>query len=273
MSFTIEDVTFCITCFNRPKELNRILKSISSNFIDPKVLVVCDSKNQKKERKISKLFPHYSFIFTDYDIGLSKKRNILMNHCKTRLFCLLEEDFIFEHNNGISLAIESLNSDSVDFVGGRVDNIFDLDMVHLLVAFKKIINGKGFNRLINIIYRKKEPINHYGNFEIHKNKLFTRWNSKSLEEVDGNSFDIYPNFFLCTLDLIKKIDGWQPDSLKNGEHGVFFARLFENEFKGIFLNEFKILHRPKKRLFYLKKRLRKSFADISNFTNFEELNF
>lgn len=272
MNNYLDQTTFCITAFQRPKELNRLLKSIYLYFINPKILVVCDSKNQSKEREIAKNYPNCRFIFTEYDIGLSKKRNILLENCTTRFFLLLEEDYIFFDSEGLLTAYDLLISEKLDLVGGRVENIYSLDFIQILVAFKKIFMKFDFSRLKQILAKRRVPINVMGNFTEFGNELKLIWNSKPLDEVDNIQFDLYPNFFLAKKESLKKINGWQPDSIKIGaEHGLFFIRLYESKIKSRFLNSFVVIHKPKKRLSYLVLRMRKFKIDYSLYTNYENV--
>jgi GT2 family glycosyltransferase len=273
MKPTLDSITFGITCFERPKELDRLLRSITINFSDPNIIVVCDSKNTSVEKKVCGKYNNILFISTDYDSGLSKKRNLLMSSTKTEYLLLLEEDFIFEDSIGTEKALNYITKNQLDLVGGRVENIFDMDVTNLLVATKKILLKLDFKRLIDILFKRRSPLTHYGIFRAIDTTIDIIWFEDDLISANEKSFDIYPNFFLIKLETIKAIDGWQPEQLKNGEHALFFIRLFELGIKSCYLDEFRILHRPKKRFFYLIKRMRKSEANIENYTKYREINF
>lgn len=268
----ISSVTFGITCFERPKELHRLLKSIYLYFQKPDVIVVCDSKNKSKEKKLAKEFDEVNFIFTDYDIGLSAKRNIMFRNSKKDFILILEEDFEFRNNNLIQ-AIQTLKRGKLDLCAGRVVNIYQLDLVNLVVALKKILIRFDFSRLIHIFKGSHVDINHYGWFRVNENKLLTNWNDNPLNLMNHSSFDMYPNFFIIRKTKLIELNGWQPEQLKNGEHGLFFIRLFESEIKSVFLYDFDILHKPKKRLNYLFKRMRRFDVDVSNYYSYKEIKF
>lgn len=272
MNNYLEHITFSITAFERPKELDRLLKSIYLYFINPKIIVVCDSKNQVNERKIAKNYPKCKFIFTEYDVGLSKKRNILLENCTTSLFLLLEEDYIFSDSNGLFDSFKLLTTENLDLVGGRVENIYSFDIIQLLVAFKKIFMKLDFTRLKQILTKQRVPVNVLGNFKKINNDLKLIWNSKSLDEVDKISFDLYPNFFLARKESINIINGWQPESIKIGaEHGLFFIRLYDAKMKSRYLNSFVITHKPKKRINYLLLRMRKYKIDYNLYTSYDKV--
>lgn len=268
----ISSVTFGITCFERPKELHRLLKSIYLYFQKPDVIVVCDSKNKTKERSLAEKFGKANFIFTDYDIGLSVKRNIIFKNSKKEFVLILEEDFEFRNNNLIQ-AIHTLKKEKLDLCAGRVVNVYQLDLVNLIVAFKKILNRFDFSRLIHIVKGSHVDINHYGWFKVNEDKLSTKWNNIPLNLMDHSSFDMYPNFFIIRKTKLIELNGWQPEQLKNGEHGLFFIRLFESKIKSVFLYDFDILHKPKKRVNYLLKRMRRFDVDVSNYHSFKEIKF
>ena len=272
MNYEFKDITFGITCFERPKELHRLLISIYRYFEQPNVLVVCDSKNQNKEQKVATQFPEASFIFTEYDVGLSRKRNIIMNHAKTELILILEEDFIFQQREGLELALETMNKDNLDLVAGRVDNKYDFDLTNLAVATKKIITKFDFSRLKLLLNGQIEPINFYGTFKISANILWVEFNKSSLLDKDQSSFDLYPNFFIVKKSILIQLNGWQPESLKVREHIVFFVRLYELKIKSKFIYSFNILHRPKKRWTYVIRRLRKQNTDLTEYINYKILN-
>jgi GT2 family glycosyltransferase len=273
MKPTLSSITFGITCFERPKELDRLLKSIFMFFYDPKIIVVCDSKNTSKEEKVCNKYSNIIFIKVAYDSGLSIKRNLLMSSAKTEYLLLLEEDFIFEDSNGTTKALEFISSKPLDLIGGRVENLFDLDFTNFIVATKKILLKSDFKRLFDIILKRRFPLTHYGSFLTQNTSLNIVWYNKELESANEKAFDIYPNFFLVKLETLRSINGWQPENLKIREHALFFIRLFEFGINSCYLHDFKILHRPKKRLFYLIKRMRKYNVNTESFTKYREINY
>lgn len=268
----IDSVTFGITCFERPKELKRLLNSIYLFFDNPNVIVVCDSKKPSREKIIAKAFDKVQFIFTEYDIGLSAKRNLIYKNSSKEFILVLEEDFEF-YNNSLESALVYMKQEELDLLGGRVLNYYQLDFVNIAVAFKKIILKSDFSRIRNILQGNHVELNHYGVFEVINNRLFTQWNSIDLELNDRKKFDIYPNFFLIKRSLLIKVAGWQPESLKNGEHGLFFVRLFQKNINSQFYFGFSIFHKPKKRILYIIKRMRKMNVNISDYHKYKEINF
>lgn len=274
MNYRIHDITFGITCFERPKELRRLLLSIYKYFENPIVLVVSDSKYNKMELLLSKEFNEVKFIFTDYDVGASKKRNIIMNEVKTSLILLLEEDFIFVDSKGLESAINTMNNKKLDMIAGRVENVYEFDLTNFLVAMKKILFRFDFSRIQEILLQSKVPVNFYASYSSKNNELVTHWNKLPLNEINETRFDLYPNFFLIKKENLIRINGWQPEDLKDyREHVLFFVRLYEENLKSLFLYDFYILHKPKKRLFYLLKRLRKTDFEISDYIKYKNIEY
>jgi hypothetical protein len=268
MDYSIMDVTFGITCFERPKELKRLLESIYKYFNNPNVIVVCDSKNPTKEKKLEKKYDSAGFYFEKYDVGLSKKRNIIIDKTKTKLILILEEDFIFEDNEGLNLALAEMNKRRLDLLAGRVENIYDFDLFHFIVAIKGVMCRLDLSFLNSIIKGNRTSSKTYGNFEISNNDLYININNKDLIEVDGVRFDLYPNFFIAQKSILSKLNGWQPEEIKVREHIIFFARLYDLNISSSFLYDFYILHRPKKRLLYLFKRYKKHKMNLSKYLRY-----
>ncbi|WP_418809529.1 glycosyltransferase family 2 protein [Phascolarctobacterium faecium] len=81
----MSNITIIIKTFQRLKSLECLLKSIEDQKLNNiPIIILDDSRENYKDailEKFSKL--NINYIVTEFDIGLSKGRNILLEHVKT----------------------------------------------------------------------------------------------------------------------------------------------------------------------------------------------
>lgn len=254
-STKIDDVTILIKTFERYNALKRMLSSIVEKYPTAPIIIVDDSKKNYKD-KILKNFKNYNikYIVTEYDIGLSKGRNILLDNVETTYFLLCDDDFEFDSRTNIELALKLIKKKKLDILGGNVYNRITLTTLYsVLWCLKKI------SRLCNVL-KNKEFISIYnGKFEINDNDIVlnvTRDYKKYNAEKIYNT-DICSNFFIAKTDSIRKMGGWF-EILKVGEHEIFFLDAKRHKLKIGYTSSFGVVHYPEKKVGYLKYRMRAS---------------
>lgn len=109
---SINDVTFCVTCFDRPQHLARLLESIRRFYPQAKILVADNG------REAPVVPAGVELIRLTYDCGVSAARNELAKRVKTRYLLILEEDFVFTPETKIEKLLDVLESDRSVGVAG-----------------------------------------------------------------------------------------------------------------------------------------------------------
>lgn len=251
----MNDITIGIKTFNRKKSLWRLLQSLEKYYPLIKIIIVDDSKYNYKEKTLRK-FPklNLKYIVTDFDIGLSSGRNILIENTITDYFVLCDDDFEFDERTNIIGALELLINKGVDILAGTVLNKFSINTFHsFLWALKKP------KRFVDVLTKKEVPSVYNGNFiSIDKDNVILELNQKYEMFTDEKYYnsDIVSNFFISKTKSIKSINGWQPENIKIGEHQIFYYRAKMLNLKIAYSNLFSVNHYPLKTLGYNKYRLR-----------------
>jgi len=187
----MNDVTFIIKTFERPKTLGRLLKSIRQFYYDVKIIVADDSKktSKNKNRRICAKY-NTQYIELPYDSGLSKGRNEMVQMVKTKFFLLLDDDYIFIDKTDIFKLKNILLNYHLDIVGGG--------------------------------WIEGENVRHFeGIYELEDGKLHLF--PKFYDKINECYFcDFVHNFFLAKTDSVRQIL-WD-EKLKLIEHTDFFFR-------------------------------------------------
>lgn len=250
----IEDITIIIKTFERRKSLWRLLKSIQRFFPNNQIIVLDDSKYNYKDNTL-KEFPDLllNYIVSDFDIGLSKGRNIMLKEVKTDFFLLCDDDFEFDERTDLEKAINILKKSNSDILAGKVYNIFTLNSLYsVLWAMKKP------SRIKNILNSVELASVYNGYFQLNGNSIELRLN-RSTSDFDTEPYynvDLVNNFFLAKTKSIKMMGGWQPEFVKVGEHQLFFYRAKVCGLTVSFSPKFGVKHFPKKTISYNKYRFR-----------------
>lgn len=87
----INDIAFCITTFERPKQCHVLISSIRKFYPDAKIYVADQSKGSYDAVRFE----------MEHDCGLSYSRNFLWRNTDEPYKLLLDDDFIFTHETKI----------------------------------------------------------------------------------------------------------------------------------------------------------------------------
>lgn len=214
------ELTIVIKTFQRKKALVCLLESIKKYYFHVPLIIVDDSKKTYKKEIIS-LFSDLkiTYIVTDFDIGLSKGRNIGINAVRSKYFLLCDDDFEFDERTNIGRAIKILEEEKFDIVGGR---LFEKYRINSLFSFLTIL--KHPKRIFDFFSNVEISRVFNGFLEINSSSVVARieTNGNLYEEgIEKYSFDIISNFFIARTNKIKEMQGWLPENIKVGEHVLF----------------------------------------------------
>lgn len=243
-----QELTIIIKTFEREKSLKKMLVSMVDNgIVNYQILILDDSKVNYKD-KILKEFKNklnIEYIITDFDIGVSAGRNILLNKVKTPYFLLCDDDYIFDKRVKLEKNLKILKDNKADIVGGVVYNRYTINNLYEL--FNSILHPK----LLYKILSKKEIISDYiGDLEIQGKTLYLKREKKKTMIIKT---DIVNNFFIAKTESIKKIGGWI-NEIKTAEHEELFLRAKLNKLNVFFSRDFGVKHYPIRTYKYSKYR-------------------
>jgi hypothetical protein len=115
----MRDVTFGITSFERPRLLSNLVRSIRQRYPLAKI-VVADNGRQK-----AALPDCVQRLDLEFDCGLSRARNALIDSLTTKYLLVLEDDFLFADETTIEPLVDVLETDAeVGVVGGALRSLY-----------------------------------------------------------------------------------------------------------------------------------------------------
>ncbi|MBI1314108.1 glycosyltransferase [bacterium] len=111
----LDRITFGITSFERPRLLERLVASIRRRYPEAGILVADNGRLK------ANLPSDVQVLNLEFDCGLSRARNALIDNLKTEFLLLLEEDFLFTDETRIEPFVEILDTDhEVGMIGGAM---------------------------------------------------------------------------------------------------------------------------------------------------------
>jgi len=183
---SLNEVTALIKTFERPKELDRLIKSIRRFYPDLLILVADDSKKPQVRDDV----PYYVL---PYNIGLSAGRNFLVKKVQTKYVVLFDDDHVCTENTKIEKMVEILRNYPIDLVGGDFIN-------------------EGVERHC-----------FHGTYEI-KDSILYQYIGKNKGYQNGYPlYDVIHNFFVAKNDKLKTIL-WDEKIKFSREHADYFLR-------------------------------------------------
>jgi glycosyltransferase involved in cell wall biosynthesis len=108
-------LTFVIKTFCRPKQLQRLLRSIAE-FAPGIPVVVADDGSPYAHEAID-LPPVFDYLELSYDSGIAAGRNLAVNKVETPYVVLLDDDLILDRNHPIDNALNYLPTSDLDLLG------------------------------------------------------------------------------------------------------------------------------------------------------------
>jgi (N-acetylneuraminyl)-galactosylglucosylceramide N-acetylgalactosaminyltransferase len=212
-------IAYCIKTFERPKQVERLVKSIKKFDKKAKIYIADDSHEPMKG----------SFAM-EFDSGLSAGRNLLIRKTKEPYLLFLDDDFVFSKDTKIEKLLEILEKNKeLGLIGGAMretgairhyEGYLKLEN-EVLTIDKKVIQRDGFVETGLIL-----------NFFLARRELFdsVRWDS-DLKLAEHSDFFLrlgYTKWKVGYCDNV--IIEHKPN--KNGEYAKFrgrgkqFMRLF-----------------------------------------------
>tara|TARA_Y100000310_G_scaffold261234_1_gene270513 strand:- start:840 stop:1580 length:741 start_codon:yes stop_codon:yes gene_type:complete len=223
----MQDVTFLIKTFERPQCLQALLASIATYHPTVAVLVCDDSSLEGSHRTLNEQMmmgrAHWRYCPTDYDVGLSAGRNILIEQCRTPYFVLFDDDFILFGESHVEYMVDYVRHDLFDICGGALR------------------------------HERRNPVHFEGFFKINGQTLHCWHERRSLSPM---RCDIVFNFLAGKTEVAQRVQ-WD-DDLKMGEHYEFFIRCKEHGVRVGYCPATSAIHKPYRGHAYADARQRKS---------------
>ena len=212
------NLTAIIKTFERPRALDRLIRSIRRDYPDLPIIVGDDSFHPYRRTDVE-------YLRLPPDIGASAGRNAMLHRVQTPLFLQLDDDFEFTEATNIERLVEVVESEQADLAGGDC------------IRCKK--------KLLGLITRRKAAPYH-GYMQVDGERL-TLTRSVAAEPV--HLCDIIAQFFVARVDDVLDVGGWDAE-LKTEEHEEFFLRLCRHGLQPAFCPDVQLLHWNDRPRFY-----------------------
>jgi len=195
----LDKVTIAIKTIERAECLDDCLRSIRFLYPTIKIIVADDSKKPIK----NKLSNEYYFL--EFDCGVSKGKNFLLDKVNTEYVMFLDDDTLFTEESRIEDALSVLEN----------------------------------NPAIDLVAASLEGVNYYGTFSKEGDILY-RNNKKHVEIINGHKiYDYVIQLYLARTESIKSIK-WN-EELKTCDHADFFWRA-KSTLKSTRLEQWKMIN-------------------------------
>jgi len=189
----LTQVTAVVKTFERPKCLDRLVRSLRRHYPQMPILVGDDSFNPRPRRDVD-------YVKLPADMGLSAGRNALLARVRTPYFLLLDDDLEIRRTTCLEQLLAPVAGDQLDLAGGD---------------YLRCRTRLG-------LFTRRRPQPYHGTFLLEKNRLTMVAGPRS----DGDGFqwcDIVHNFFIARTSKIRALGGWDADLMLD-EHEEFFLR-------------------------------------------------
>lgn len=190
----LANLTAIVKTFERPRSLDRLVRSIRRFYPQLPIIVGDDSFRPYPREDVT-------YARLPADCGAAAGRNALMERVTTPYFLMLDDDFVFTPQTRIELLVESLERHNVALVAGE------------LVRCKRKF----------YVWKKQRRQNYQAVIERSGGSVrFRRGYHRDL----GDAFecDLVLQFFVARTDVFRQIGGWWSE-LKSDDHEELFLRL------------------------------------------------
>jgi GT2 family glycosyltransferase len=185
----LDKVTVVIKAFERPEELNTLLKGLRCKYPRLRIHVCDDGRSPTKNPFADET------IILPFDSGISAGRNALLKSVTTPYFILMDDDFIVYEETCLERLIELMEISGLNLIGGAV---------HEPPVYEKF-QCCHIQQKVNVLIRRKV---------------------KQSELRDGVlRCDMVRNFFIASTKDVIRTGGWD-EELKQGEHIPFFLHIY-----------------------------------------------
>jgi len=197
--------TLLIKTFERPECVRNLISSARGKYPHLPIVVIDDSRKPTD-------FGDVEYIYTEFDIGVSKARNMAAVVVKTKYFFSCDDDNVFTPGTDLELA----------------ERLLEANDLHMLTV-KEI-----GNKFYGCYLQEGDTV------------IYSREN----RGVNGDValYDFGPNLFLMQTDRVRDFP-WD-DRLKTGEHFAYFHKHW-GKLKIGFTEKVSMDHRPIDNEFYL----------------------
>lgn len=206
------DLSIIVKTFFRPDMLERFLQSTSDyqkkySIKFAEVLIGDDSDDEtiRENASVVHNFPDINTNYQTYEfnIGSGDGRNRLLKEVKTPYFLYCDDDFILDNRCDIDSAINILEKDDLDILGGWLEDEYKLE------------TGKYSERAFIAKFMEADDTLMMDVNEFYiPNFAYT---------------DCMMNFFIAKTDSVKTF-GWDSE-MKTQEHYLFFYQAFKHNLK------------------------------------------
>jgi GT2 family glycosyltransferase len=185
-------LTAIIKTFQRPRALNRLIRSIQRYYPQLAIAVADDGITPSPRGDVD-------YLRLPVDVGLSAGRNALLQHIQTPYFLLLDDDLEFTRATRIERLLELVASNVVDIAAGDYYRC---------------------KRIFLYVRRRWQPF--HGTFRFQDDVLqLSRATHATLPTYE--LCDVVHNFFVARTADVLNLGGWD-EELKLNEHVEFFVR-------------------------------------------------
>ena len=262
----LRNVTIAVKTFERFASLDALLTSISRLNLACPIIIADDSENKyggEIQRRHGGIITKY--IPLPYNSGLSKGRNVLLEHVETDYFLLCEDDFILDGRTNLAFMAQQMQSD-LDILGGicfnrellieNKENALIKHLARLKVRTARRIllwslYQSPFLRRALPVFRKENVWDFYGNFRIVGDVCYIRKLSDADYAPPYTKCDFVPNFFMARTQTLRDNNVyWDNDIKYYGEHLDFFFRVKRRGLKVAITKEAGVIHQRIHNPFY-----------------------
>lgn len=198
-------VTAIVKTFERPRSLDRLVRSIRRRYPALRVVVGDDSMTPYPRRDVD-------YIRLPVDVGVAAGRNALLELVETPYFLSLDDDFAFTDETRLQRLLETIERHDAALVAG--------DLVECKHKFAWRVERRR-EVYQGVIRRDGDALR------------LVRGHAGSVG--DAYQCDVTPHFFLARTDAIRHIGGWYAP-LKAEDHHELLIRLKDARLR--------VLHRP-----------------------------